>query len=111
MFNVGDQIRVYDGSWSFGIVEGKIANMCFTKSYAPCIVVNNNLCVMKNGEGTRRGRFEEKCDLLVVDKNGNFWFTQSRLSEKYVLIHSIIVDDKTVNISNELYQALKKAIC
>ncbi len=110
MFNVRDQIEVYDGSWSFGIVDGKISSLTFTKDKAPYTVVNTGLNVMRHSEGTRKGIFEEKCDLLVKDKEGNFWFVQSRLSEKYVETHPIIIDGKTINISEESYQSLKKAL-
>jgi len=80
MYKVGDRVNVYDGSWSFGIYNGKYCGCMPHKPFEirqNLLVIETNLSVMENANGGRQGQYSEICDLLITDEGGNFWFIRS----------------------------------
>lgn len=106
---VGDKVKCCDGSYSFGIKQGKwnwnISNTSGDRE---------NLRVVKLGlvVGSRRDilDFDECCDMLVTDGHGNFWFVQSCLCRLIPETHTITIDGKDIELSDESYQNLKRQL-
>ena len=100
---VGDRVNVVDGSYAFGIKNGK---------YYGNISNNNreryNLVVVNVGLDVDTYCEETKLDLLVTDGHGNFWFVLSNGCKLIPQMHKISIGDKEFEISDESYEAFKK---
>jgi len=107
---IGDIVDMCDDSWCFGIEAGEFSTSCDwgKGSRNNLTVIETGLRAMRDATDDRSGEYTAVCDILVIDDNGNFWFTQSRFVELHK--HTIVVDDKTIEISRESYIALKQSL-
>ena len=98
----GDEVRIHDDSYSFGIYEGE---------YSESVPLDSPLRVKAIGVATRREALcngpGERCNVLVTDKKGNYWFVPSRF---IVAGHTITIDGKDIEISHESYLNMKKQL-
>ena len=103
---VGDKVCCGDGSYSFGIRQGKYVDGISNTSGD-----RENLTVAAlDLDITKGGLYPHPCDTLVTDGHGNFWFV---LSECCLLLpekHTITVDGKNIEISDESYENLKRQL-
>ena len=76
-FEIGDKIDVRDGSWSFGVANGKYANHVAYEYRKGLTVIQSELCVQRKSIC----HSSENCDLLVTDGDGNYFFVPSDLCE------------------------------
>ena len=105
-FKIGDKIRITDGSYAFAIYNGKLEMYLPANMRSNVTVVATGLAINKHGD-----RWDEACDLMVADEDGNYAFTQSglcRSTEKQIEIRYFIGDeDVTDDISAETKRNLK----
>lgn len=110
MLKIGDKIRIFDTSYSFGIREGEYSEPMYSLKKEILTVIATGLFVARK---PLSGKFGDKCtiaDILVTDNNGNYWFIQSERVKRISPEHTITIDDKEITISDESFQALKKQL-
>lgn len=103
-FKVGDEINVTDDSWNFGINRGKYS-ICIPVM-TPMTIIRTGLQVMANApNGCSNGDYYEINDLMVTDREGSFFFTQSRfckpVNKKIEVRYFCDGEDITDSISSE----------
>lgn len=108
---VGDKVDMHDGSYCFGINNGRYVTNCpvGTGDRQGLEVVEIELDTMEKANGNRSGPYTSVCDILVTNNKGGFWFTQSRLAS--LCKHTITIDGKDINVSAESYENLKRTLC
>lgn len=113
-FQVGDVVNMHDGSYCFGIQNGKYVMNCggYVRGFDDregLIVVDTDLDVMQHAEGRRTGPYTEVNDLLVTNGKGGYWFTQSGFVRLAKPKRTLTLDTgEKVTISDESYQELRK---
>ena len=116
MFKVGDKVNVLDGSYSFGIEDGRYSHWCHDHNgnRNGLIVVETGLSAMAKEFGNRSGPDTWVCNILVKNDRGGFWFTQERycvLAEKKITVRYFDENDKDVTdkISDETKKNLQQS--
>ena len=118
-FKVGDKVNIFDGSYCFGIQNGKYSDYCDCRdgSRNNLTVVATDLSVVKlrdysNAEQNNlSGEFSAVNDLLVTDGRGNFWFTQSRFCRPVEPTHTLVIEGVgTITLSHKQYLALREQL-
>ena len=111
MLEVGDKIRITDGSWSIGIKNGRLHVLSLGHyNIKEFILIAKDLRVVADVDEYEdekiNGTFNMVADILVTDGEGNYWFTFSRFAKKIVPRHTIIFDGgPIIEISHESYTA------
>ncbi len=108
---VGDRVQCVDGSYAFGIKNGLWNEYALTNQNND----RDNLKVLTMGLRVRRnhpGLSDDigYCDMLVTDSYGNYWFTRSDLCKLIPQMHTITIDGKTIEISDESYENFKRQL-
>jgi len=99
---VGNEIIVENDLWSFGIQDGCFKNGLFELAGKKFTIVNCGLNVLKTPTAA------EACDLLVTDNRGSLWFVRSKKCR--LATHTITIDSKDIELSDESYRNLKKQL-
>ena len=112
MLKAGDKIRMTDVSYSFGVKDGEYNQLLQSERKRLFTVVKTNLLVARKSAVNfeKLGKPSTIADTLITDNNCGFWFVQSKGIKQIPPEHTIIIDGKAVNISDEAYQSLKKAM-
>ncbi len=108
---VGDRVRCVDGSWSFGISNGRWDRLGMCNSNKAC----NDLLVLATGLNVKRADpslpdGDSFCDIMVTDGLGNYWFLLERLCRLLPEMHTITIDGKDIEISDESFENLKRQL-
>ncbi len=106
MLKVGDKIVVFDGSYAFGVKNGKYDELPYCQSKGPFTVVKTDLKTLGYTGYATTGQYNATADILITDNNGGFWFVPSRFA-RCVPTHMVTFDNgETIMISDESYEAL-----
>lgn len=116
-FKKGDKINIFNGSWVFGIQDGKYHNHInnYDGGRKNLTVIETDLSVVKlkgmlGVKNHLSGEFSAVNDLLVTDNKGSFWFTQSRFCRLAEPNHTINIDGKEIVLSHKSYLALREQL-
>ncbi len=107
--NVGDIVTVVDGSYAFGVENGKFSGCISNLTRA-----RNNLTVVLVGLKVMRdpsGVVSSVCDTLVTNGKGGYWFVRSDLCRvESSDHHTIIIDGKAIELSQQSFDNLKEQL-
>ena len=105
---VGDRVRCCDGSYIFGIRSGAfstfISNVNGDRDDLRVIAVGLRID-NQNEPGWRK-----MLDVLVTDDAGNYWFMPSEFCKLLPKMHTITIDNKDIEISDESFESLKRQL-
>ncbi len=107
MLKSGDKVKITDTSYSFGIRKGKYNEPRNCLKEETLTVVKTGLCVGRKPLGGKLGNRLTITDILVTDNSENYWFVQSERVRKIAPEHTIVIDGKTIIISDASFQALR----
>ena len=107
---VDDKVNIKDGSYAFGIENGRYTRSSNCDKREGLAVISTGLKTMRDADEERSGEYTQVCDLLVTDNDGGYWFTQSRFVEPVDPIHTIVIDGAEIEISDKSFKALKKQL-
>ena len=109
---VGDRINCRDGSYCFGIKDGEycshISNINSDRDNLKIVSVGIAAKEKYIFQGNDTGQY---CDILATDGHGDFWFLQSNTCKLIPQMHTIKLDGKEIEISDESFENLKKQLC
>ncbi len=110
MLKVGDRIRMFDGSYAFGIKNGRYSLLHFPEIKQIFTVVEINLLTARRSEVEREelGHPVTVADILITDSMEGFWFVPSRFAKRIPPKNTITIDGNSVEISDESFEALRK---
>ncbi len=111
MFKIGDRIKMFDGSYVFGVKNGKYDVLPVCRQKGPFTVIQVNLSVMARADRPNQPNknLDKIADILITDNDDGFWFTPSCFAQH--VMHTIAFDgEETVKISHKSYEALKQVL-
>ena len=110
MLKVGDEIEMFDGSYAFGVKNGKFDGLYYCTTKGPFIVVAVGLKTTVNVEQRMCDNSLAIADILITDNNNGYWFVPSQFARR-VPTHTVTFDNgKAITISDESYEALKNQL-
>ena len=111
MLKVEDKIEMFDGSYAFGVKNGRYDTLSCCQSKGPFTVIRVNLNTLGYTQRPNvLGQFDRTADILITDNNGGFWFVPSRFAQ-CVPTHTVTFDNgEAITISDESYEALKNQL-
>lgn len=101
---VGDRVEFRDNSYAFGVHNGKGVMHIDLVHESPLKVATIDLRVTRNGESEYG-----MCDIMVKGQNG-FYFAKSAYARLIPPMHTITIDDKDIEISDESFENLKRQL-
>ncbi len=106
-FKIGEKIEIVDSSYGFAIYGDEFEMHVPINMKSNITVIATGLAVNKHGDS-----WDEACDLMVTDGNGNYAFAQSRLCKsvgKQIEVRYFCNGkDVTDDISGETKRNLKR---
>lgn len=99
---VGDVVVITDQSWSFGIKNGDYTTYLRGQNGIKRFVVK------RTGLSVRHRN--ESCDVLLSDGDGVYWFAPDKFVKLVEPVHTITIDGKDIELSDESYRNLKKQL-
>ncbi len=111
MLKVGDKIEMFDGSYAFGVKNGRYDTLSCCQSKRPFTVIRVNLSTLSYTQRPNvPGQFDRTADILITDSNNGYWFVPSRFA-RLISTHTVTFDNgKAIAISDESYEALKNQL-
>ena len=106
MLKVGDKIEMFDGSYAFGVKNGRFDELYHCTKKGPFIVVAVDLKTTVNVKQRMSNNNLAIADILITDNNGGFWFVPSKFARR--VVHKITLDGSPdIKINEEMYEFLK----
>lgn len=109
---IGDKVRITDGSYCFGILNGRYVEHTDFACRDHLTIVAIGLSVMEDYSKETQGEYSAVNDILVTDGEENYWFTQSRFAvnvDKKIEVRYFCEDEDITNqVSNETKRNLAK---
>ncbi len=110
MLKVGDKIKMFDGSYAFGIKDGKFDELWHCSEKGPFTVIAVGLRTTVNANQRMSDNSLAIADILITDNNSGFWFVPSRFA-RHIPTHTVTFDNgEAITISDESYEALKNQL-
>lgn len=112
MLKVGDTVKIFDGSYAFGVKDGDYDRLNSCSQKGPFTVIAVNLKTTIDADLRMSYTYNHQpaiADILIGDNDGGFWFVPSCMTEP--VQHTITFDNgKAIKISKKSYNALKNQL-
>ncbi|KKL93305.1 hypothetical protein LCGC14_1876040 [marine sediment metagenome] len=110
MLKIGDKIEITDGSYLFGVKNGKYSMHPRFRNKELFTVVEINLSTARKSlvDYEKFGHPDTIASILITDNEGGFWFTPRRFIVQTTPKHTIIIDGNPIKISDNSFEALRK---
>ena len=99
---------MFDGSYAFGVKNGRYDELNCCQSKGPFTVVKTGLKALGYTGDATTGEYNATADILITDNDNGFWFVPSRFTKRIAPKHVIYIDGNSVEINNESFKALRK---